>query len=129
MKLPFTDTFAYIHNWQAWINKEENVLYTFGGIAVLVIQLLYSSLILVSSICRKYLNKTIDQDILYDGLNILLILTLLYIYVAFIFKGRYKKFVYNDTYIGKRGRVKTIVIFIASFIYLIIGFMSPCYIK
>lgn len=129
MKLPFTDTFAYIHNWQAWINKEENVLYTFGGIAVLVIQSLFSSLILVSSICRKYLNKTIDQDILYDGLNIILILTLLYIYVAFIFKGRYKKFVYNHIYIGKRGRAKAILIFIAAFIYLIIGFMSPCYIK
>ncbi len=37
MKLPLTDLFGYVYNWQTWVNKEENWFYTISGLAVLFI--------------------------------------------------------------------------------------------
>ena len=127
MKLPLTDLFGYVYNWQTWVNKEEWWLYTFSGMGVLLGQILGGTLLLLCTLNDKYLNKIVDDDNILWGIGIVYCLLLVYISVAFLVHKRYKTFVYDEKYAGKRGRIKMLIIMVLAAIYMFAGFLSPCY--
>lgn len=127
MKLPLTDLFGYIHNWQAWINKDDNWFYTIGGLAVLFNLIAASSTFILCGICDRISYGAVDHDDIFNGLFIVVGILLVYVFFAFILNKRYKSFVYDEKYIGRRARRKTLIILILTMIYTFIGFMSPCY--
>lgn len=127
MKLPLSNTFGYIYNWQSWVNNDDNCFYTFCGLGVILGQIMGSTLLLLCKVNDKYLHFTTNNDFILVFMGILYVVSLIYIYFAFIFHKRYKSFVNNQKYKGRNGRIKTIAIFLATIIYLFIGFLSPCY--
>lgn len=129
MKLPFTDTFGYIHNWQIWVNKEDNWLCTLCGLFILANMILISTLFLINAIWSRILHFQNYSEYLFTIHTIIVILFTLYIYSAFIFHKRYRKFIDNPKYIGRKARIKVILAFCLIVAYTYIGCLSPCYIK
>ncbi len=127
MKLPLTDLFGYVYNWQTWVNKEENWFYTISGLAVLFILLAGSSCFILCGIFDRLSSGTINHDDIFNVSFVIVAILLSYIYLAFIIKKRYKSFVYDEKYIGRRARMRVLRILIITMIYTIIGFLSPCY--
>lgn len=127
MKLPLTDLFGYIHNWQAWINKDDNWFNTIGGLAVLFNLIAASSTFILCGICDRISYGAVDYHDILDGSFIVAGILLVYVFFAFILNKRYKSFVYDEKYTGRRARRKTLLLLILTIVYTFIGFMSPCY--
>lgn len=114
------DYFMHIYNWQAWINKGDDMCATLSGIFCHCVLLEIGTEILFHRILPIYTGVDIKRSVIMTVFIVLTISLFVYIYKDLIKSKKYVVLRRETRYNGKRFKIRSLIIILLPLFYFIL---------